>query len=631
MKRAVLLRLLLTVGVLGLIALWGCTSEDQATGPSGNGTIGVYPRPITVAFPWSLSGPDGYVLTGNGDQVIEDLAPGEYELTWEGVSGWFLPDTNPMIKQLSGGLVTTFSATYRQPSTEPDPGQVQINPEPNDIDAPWTLYGPDDLVETGNSDALFEDMDIGTYAIAWGDVDGWSTPLPDTLDLEEGDGITFAATYLELGSGTVVMIPVEPGTFNMGSRLQSGVDPYEWPLHPVTITKGFEVSETEITWAQYTRLIGTNPSQYFELCPSCELTYPVESVSWLDAITFCNALSDDEARTPVYTIVGQNVTWDEDADGYRLLTEAEWEYACRAGTQTDLANGALTYTPNSCDFDENLTLIGWYCYNAAYRPHIAQSLEPNAWGLYDMHGNVWEWVWDWSGSYESVPVVLGDFEFVDGVVETRGSLSVIQFLEDVGDGLMIRFSEVGATFSVSNLGISTSELSFEYADFTGEVNLRVNNDVLYKGAFTDFPAAVAPGVTLSVTAMAIDDAAFGVGVTGVVTFTGDVQTMLIGGETLLMDDMSIIDAGSTQYSRDRLLEFDTMSLGFVYRPAIGSQPVPILMGATISDPIGPTSGTIHMMRGGGYGNNARNCRSASRSLPADKGRYTGFRVGRTLD
>jgi len=631
MKRAVLLRLLLAALVLGLLALWGCSSDDQTTGPSGNGTIGIYPRPITVEFPWSLSGPDGDVLTGNGDLVIEDLAPGEYELTWEGVSGWFLPDSNPQIKQLSGGTVTTFSGTYRQPSTEPEPGQVQINPEPNEINAPWTLFGPDDLVETGNSEALFVDMDIGTYAIAWGDVDGWSTPSPDTLDLEEGDGITFAATYLELGSGTVVMVPVEPGTFNMGSRLQSGVDPYEWPLHPVTITKGFEVSETEITWAQYQRLMDTNPSQYFELCPTCELTYPVENVSWLDAVTFCNELSLDEGLTPVYNIVGQNATWDEDADGYRLLTEAEWEYACRAGTQTDLANGGLTYAPNSCDFDANLTLIGWYCYNAGYRPHVTQSLEPNAWGIYDMHGNVWEWVWDWSGAYENVYVVLGPFEFIDGIIEERGSLSIIQFLEDMGDGLMISFSEVNATFNISNLGINTSEVSFEYADFTGEINLRVNSEDLYKGALTDFPAAVAPGVTMSVTATAIDDAAFGVGVTGVVTFSGDVQTLQIGGETLLLDDMSIIDAGSTQYSRDRLLEFDTMSLGFVYRPAIGSQPIPILIGANISDPLGPTAGTIHMIRGGGYGNNARNCRSASRSLPAEKGRYTGFRVGRTLN
>ena len=631
MKRAVMLRLLLATLVLGLLALWGCSSEDGTTGPSGNGTIGIYPRPITVAFPWSLSGPDNYELTGNGDLVIEGLTPGEYILTWEGVSGWFLPDANPQTKTLAGGTVTTFSGTYRQPSTEPEPGQVQINPEPDEIAAPWTLFGPDDLVETGSSDALFEDMDIGTYAIAWGDVDGWNTPAPDTLDLEEGDGITFAATYLEMGSGAVVMVPVEPGTFNMGSRLQSGVDPYEWPLHPVTITKGFEVSETEVTWAQYQRLMETNPSQYFELCPTCDSSYPVESVSWLDAVTFCNTLSLDEGLTPVYDIVGQNATWDESADGYRLLTEAEWEYACRAGTQTDLANGALTYTPNSCDFDDNLTLIGWYCYNAAYRPHASQTLEPNAWGLYDMHGNVWEWVWDWSGVYENVPVVLGDFEYVDGDIQDRGSLSIIQFLEDVGDGLMIRFSEVGAEFTISNLGINTSEVSFEYADFTGEINLRVNNDILYKGVFTDFPAAIAPGVTMSVTATAIDDAAFGAGVTGVVTFTGDVQLLKVGGETLLLDDMSIIDAGSTQYSRDRFLAFDTMSLGYVYRPAIGSQPVPILMGASISDPLGATSGTIHMMRGGGYGNNARNCRSASRSLPADKGRYTGFRVARTLD
>ncbi len=630
MMRAVLLRLLSAALVFGLLAIWGCDEGTSTDPTTETGTIGVYPRPITVALTWQLTGPNGYVHDGTGDEVIENLAPGDYELTWQDVSGWFLPNENPMAKVLAGGAITTFTGTYRQPSNDPEPGQVQINPEPNEIEAPWTLTGPEDLVETGAGDVLFDDMTAGDYTITWGDVDGYNTPLPEQQTLAEGQGITFVITYLSQESSALVMLPVEPGTFNLGSPMQDAVDPYEWPQHEVTLTRPFEVSSTEITWAQYVRIVGANPSYYYDLCPDCELSHPVENLSWLEAVEFCNALSLDEGLTPAYDIVGEDVTWDQSVGGYRLLTEAEWEYTCRSGTQSDLANGALTYTPSSCDYDERLMLIGWYCNNSGFLPHSVAQLDANAWGFHDMHGNVWEWVWDWSGSYDNVPVTLGTFYFSDGSEEELGSLQIIQFLQEVGDELMIRLTEVGATFHISSLDITTSEISFEYADFAGEVNLRVNDDIRYMGVFTDFPAAIAPGVTLAVTAEQVIDAAFGEGVKGVITLTGEITMLELGGETLLVDDMDILDSGTEQYDLDRLVDFNAMNLGFVYRPAIGSMPIPILMGCSVIDPIGPTSGTIHMMRGGGYANGARTCRSATRSLP-DKGRYTGFRVARYAD
>ncbi len=628
--RVVFLCLLSAALLFGLSAFLGCDSTTPEDPQAGTGTIGVYPRPVNEDFPWQLTGPGTYVLDGTDDMVIEDLEPGEYELTWLDKSGWFLPTTNPLNKTLSGGAVTTFTGTYRQPSTEPDPGQVQINPDPDDIAAPWTLTGPDEFEESGNSDTLFEDMPAGEYTLTWGDVDGYNTPLPETLTLEEGDGITFAATYLSQESSALVMLPVTPGTFNMGSPLQEGVDPYEWPQHTVTLTRPFEVSSTEITWAQYTRLMGANPSYYYDECPGCEVSHPVESVDWIDAVTFCNELSADEGLTPAYDIVGNDATWDQSADGYRLLTEAEWEYTCRAGTQSDLANGSLTYTASSCDYDERLTLIGWYCNNSGFRPQPVGQLDSNPWGFYDMHGNVWEWVWDWSETYDHVPVILGDFYYTDGYVESLGSLSIIQFLQDFGDGLLIRLTEVGTSFNITNLDIETNEVTFAYADFAGEVNLRVNEAVRYDGVLTDFPSDIAPGIALAVTAEQIIDAAFGEGVKGTVTLTGPVIKVELGGETLLVDDMNLVDSGAGQFDLDRLLDFNTMSLGYVYRPVIGSAPVPILVAGTVTDPIGPPTGTIHMMRGGGYANGARTCRSATRSLP-DKGRYTGFRVARYTD
>ena len=112
------------------------------------------------------------------------------------------------------------------------------------------------------------------------------------------------------------------------------------------------------------------------------------------AIEFCNQLSIDEGLTPAYVIHGThgNVTWNREADGYRLPTEAEWEYACRAGSHEAFCNGPITHTDCS-PVDPNLDEVGWYCGNASDRRDVGLK-DPNSWGLYDMHGNLYEWVWD---------------------------------------------------------------------------------------------------------------------------------------------------------------------------------------------------------------------------------------------
>lgn len=174
-------------------------------------------------------------------------------------------------------------------------------------------------------------------------------------------------------------------------------------LHEVTVSS-FYADPFETTQEEYQRLMGDNPSSFKGD------GLPVENISWLDAAAFANAKSLDAGLMPAYTIKEGEVIWDRSADGYRLPTEAEWEYACRAGTETPFnmvpspdADHANFYGHYPYEIEEN------YFDNSAleskpgtYRQTTIEvgSFEPNAWGLYDTHGNVNEWCFDFYGPYD---------------------------------------------------------------------------------------------------------------------------------------------------------------------------------------------------------------------------------------
>ncbi len=194
-----------------------------------------------------------------------------------------------------------------------------------------------------------------------------------------------------------VLIPA--GSFMMGDS-STWAREFEKPVHNVTITQSFLMGRTEVTQSQFTAVMGYNPS-YFE-----GENLPVERVSWNEAVAYCNALSEREGLTPCYSDTGIFTVCDWTADGYRLPTEAEWEYACRAGTTTNYYTGDETVM-NSVPLDPALDAAGWYSGNAGRSTHRVAGKKPNDFGLYDMHGNVWEWCWDWWSwtPYDTIPAI----------------------------------------------------------------------------------------------------------------------------------------------------------------------------------------------------------------------------------
>jgi formylglycine-generating enzyme required for sulfatase activity/flavodoxin len=197
-------------------------------------------------------------------------------------------------------------------------------------------------------------------------------------------------------------ILVKGGSFQMGSPNSEAWRSADEKLHKATVSD-FYIDPYEVTQDDYNSLMGKNPSNF----KGAKL--PVENVSWLDAIAYCNAKSQKEGLTPAYVIDGQNVVWDRSSNGYRLPTETEWEYACRAGTVTPFN------TETSIGQDE-ANYYGHYPYQIEENYFSQAKLEtkpgeyrqtttdvgefsPNKFGLYNMHGNVGEWVWDYYGEY----------------------------------------------------------------------------------------------------------------------------------------------------------------------------------------------------------------------------------------
>lgn len=172
-----------------------------------------------------------------------------------------------------------------------------------------------------------------------------------------------------------VFIPA--GSFIMGSPESEYRRVKNEYQHKVTLSQGFYIQTTEVTQGQWEEITGNNPSHFLNCGDNC----PVESISWYEVQDFIKKLNKME-----------------NTQSYRLPTEAEWEYACRAGAQSAFARAEM-HSNATCGYNKQLGQIGWYFRNSDKGTHRVGLKEPNPWGLFDMHGNVWEWCHDWHAKY----------------------------------------------------------------------------------------------------------------------------------------------------------------------------------------------------------------------------------------
>ena len=390
-----------------------CTQIPPKLGLNAKAAVRVHVRPEIKALLYHSAGPrvdvEPYLLLSGQVQSSPPAYSWALKAGLTGHLGFEMKVLSVTLVDYSATLVdwntTVASGASKQPDAAvPDAGVPDLPPPPDTgVPKPDTGQKDGPVADVSKPDAPIPDaptpVDAGVPDLPPPDAAVPDAAQPDQAAAQDG--------------GTVVKgkwTPIPGGTFQMGSPSSEKCRYSDETQHQVTLTHKFSIMSTEVTQAQFNALMGYNPS-YFS---SCGNTCPVEKVNWHEAAAYANALSSQGGKAKCYTCTGsgKSVSCSEasayagkkvyQCPGYRLPTEAEWEYAYRAGTSTAFYNGGITSCSST---DPNLDKIGWYWKNSSSKTHPVGQKTPNTWGLYDMAGNVWEWCHDWYGTYPSSSVI----------------------------------------------------------------------------------------------------------------------------------------------------------------------------------------------------------------------------------
>jgi len=335
------------------------------------------------------------------------------------------------IVPLPACLVVALVFSLGVEAEEPSPASA-LAPAIFPLDVP-TEEATHRLVWTSKSGRQYS-VDDSDSLTAWTEVDGSPFTANGTtmeLPFRAGQDARFFRIRVHEDPAIPGFSLIPAGSFGMGSpEEEAGRWENEEPSHQVTLTRSFFMKQTEVTWQEWNAARERQAEfGYANLPPGAagfggDESHPVTQIGWWDAVIWCNLSSEIAGREPVYYITREftnehvlrvgttgalEVNWQ--ANGFRLPTEAEWEYACRAGTTTAFYSGPIIH-PEVSPLDPNLDLTGWYGGNAEFSTHPVGIKAANSWGLFDTHGNVSEWCWDWVGPY-----AVGD------VIDPRGPAS----------------------------------------------------------------------------------------------------------------------------------------------------------------------------------------------------------------
>jgi len=358
-------------------------------------------------------------------------------------------------------ILTTLSACDSDdgttPPVTPATGLILLQVQPDTLPATCTLTGPEGYELASTQADTIRDLAPGTYSCIWSDYSGWTKPDPfiQTATLTAGDTVTFIGTYQEIPAIWDTWVTIPAGSFLMGASEAAETSlRNEKPQHQVTISQPFLMQATEVTNAQYLDMAQWALSQNFVTANEdglwdnmdgsthllmdftdlvegvfwCEIYFhaealrlrdigygnnpdhPAKMMTWYGAAAYCDWQSMRMGLERAY----DHSNWScgggspSNAIGYRMPTEAEWEYACRAGTTTAFYSGDITNPWGTESGDTNepaLDGVAWYSDNSVDWTSAVAQLEPNAWGLYDMHGNLFKWVNGYEYTYGADAVV----------------------------------------------------------------------------------------------------------------------------------------------------------------------------------------------------------------------------------
>ncbi len=389
---------------------------------------------ITANFIPDTNDDDGDGLTNYDEVIIYGTDPelpdtnGDGILDGEAVANGLDPATD------YSGVVNLVVADPIRFGVDPQPwiteGIESVLSDPH----PYGLYSESEIMFMHVGELMLKREDgplLLNFAIEVSDdLDEWEVAEVIEREVDPGPDKVFLRVDVGLPKVDIPgFVPVPAGTFLMG--LPEG-EPGSYAgdtQHLVTLNRPFYIKQTEVTYAEWQEvrdwtLLPENSGLGYALptgvmganIAASTPQHPVTHVSWYAALAWCNARSEMEGRQPAYYIDAahsavyrdgtadfQNAWVDWEADGYRLPTEAEWEYACRAGTTTSFYTGPITAT--QFRFCENLDAAGWYGGNSGNNTHPVGEKVPNLIGLSDTHGNVWEWVWDRHEDFTPSPTI----------------------------------------------------------------------------------------------------------------------------------------------------------------------------------------------------------------------------------